>query len=171
MKFSILVLVLLTRASAFSSTRHSQLLHSTGTLTSTVLAVSSVGLGPTNNSQEDKVWVEGIDYTIPNHEEYRLSRRSKIDEQADAWFEKLLGNEVGMLDQLATDMKERLLKQVELVNDVSFLKFWHDTLFDRFHGLSYTHVDMHHYHHQQQHNQQSSCSPKWLWTTKTTLLM
>jgi hypothetical protein len=67
---------------------------------SSVLNMVSIGLGP----DETKEWlrdvdtlVAGVDYDIPNHEEYRLSRRSKLDEQCDIWFERLVSAPEGLL--------------------------------------------------------------------------
>lgn len=99
--------------------------------TSTQLYVS-IGLGPAKKTEEDgedsgaaveveKVeLVAGVDYEIPDHEAYRTSRRSKLDEQCDAWFGALLGGEEdrGILGSLAEEARRTLLAPVPLVNDV-----------------------------------------------------
>jgi hypothetical protein len=126
MKFTTVTIALLAAsASAFISTATTRTA-ATGTVSTTRLLVSSIGLGPSKEDEEQRmqlaneyVWVEGVDYQIPNHEEYRLSRRSQLDERVDAWFESLLAtDQVGVLGKVAVDMKERLLAPVDLVNDV-----------------------------------------------------
>lgn len=69
--------------------------------------------------------VAGVDYEIPDHEAYRTSRRSKLDEQCDAWFARLLGteNDKGVLGELADDARRALVTPVELVNEVR-LPYW-----------------------------------------------
>jgi len=58
----------------------------------------SFGLGPGEQVEEESIASEkvekiaGIDYEIPDHELYRKSRLTKIDEKADDWFATLLGN-------------------------------------------------------------------------------
>jgi hypothetical protein len=93
----------------------------------------SIGLGPsdkdptttatTSTTAQPDVWKVGIDYEIPNHEEYRTSRRSKLDAQCDAWFAQLLGthndnDSTGALGPLAHAMLTRITTPVPLVNDV-----------------------------------------------------
>lgn len=46
--------------------------------------------GNGNDDDDDYQWVEGVDYEVPDHESHRLDRRSKLDEQCDAWFARLL---------------------------------------------------------------------------------
>lgn len=92
----------------------------------TRLAVStgSIGLGPAEDQQASQ-WVDealeaGVDYEIPNHEEYRTSRRSKLDEQCDAWFGSLLeASEGGVLGDLSDEARTILTTPVELKNEVS----------------------------------------------------
>ena len=80
----------------------------------------SIGIGPEKEKDEEvKTLIEGVDYEIPDHEQYRTSRRSKIDEQCDKWFESLMGNEIGILGSLAENAKTILTTPVPLVNDVS----------------------------------------------------
>lgn len=79
----------------------------------------SIGLGPDENVTERKEWVAGVDYEVPNHEEYRLSRRSKLDEQCDDWYGNLLGEDNGVLGSLAVDARKIATTTVPLTNDVS----------------------------------------------------
>src|SRR6056300_1510958 len=83
----------------------------------------SIGLGPADQKEEEekKELVAGVDYEIPDHEAYRTSRRSKLDEKCDEWFGSLLGSEEdkGVLGSLADAARKTLLTPVELVNDVS----------------------------------------------------
>ena len=80
----------------------------------------SIGIGPEKEKDEEvKELVAGVDYEVPDHEQYRTSRRSKLDEQCDKWFESLMGNEIGILGSLAEDAKTILTTPVPLVNDVS----------------------------------------------------
>jgi hypothetical protein len=84
---------------------------------------SSVGLGPAKQEKEEKKeLVPGVDYDIPDHESYRTSRRSKIDEQCDQWFGSLLGDDSnnGILKSLAGDLRNVLATPVPLVNDVRY---------------------------------------------------
>jgi Fe-S cluster assembly scaffold protein SufB len=96
----------------------------------------SIGLGP--GKEDDAVSAEevspaAIDYEIPVHEDYRLTRRSRLDEQCDAWFGQLLDSDdsndskdsasaesasQGMLGDLACMARGQLRTQVTLVNDM-----------------------------------------------------
>jgi hypothetical protein len=78
------------------------------------------GGNETLDKVEKKELVAGVDYEIPDHEAYRTSRRSKLDEQCDVWFGALLGGEddKGVLGRLADDAREVLLTPVPLVNEV-----------------------------------------------------
>ena len=87
------------------------------TTKSSALGVS-IGLGPEENATERKELVAGVDYEVPNHEEYRLSRRSKLDEQCDEWYGKLLGKENGILGSLAADARKTATTPVALTNEV-----------------------------------------------------
>ena len=78
----------------------------------------SIGLGPKETKEEDPEPVAGVDYEVPNHEEYRLSRRSKIDEQCDSWFGRLLDGDDGSLGKLAAEARATLTTPVELVNEI-----------------------------------------------------
>lgn len=88
----------------------------------------SIGLGPEQKSEEEqgeeKELVPGVDYEVPDHEAYRTSRRSKLDEQCDVWFGSLLGTEddKGILGPLADNARKILMTPVPLVNDVSLKK-------------------------------------------------
>jgi len=97
-----------------------------GSTTTTSLGVS-IGLGPekdkakdtaTDEEDEDRPLVAGIDYEIPDHEKYRKSRRSAMDEMCDEWFKDLMQDSNGILDTLAQDSRERLCTTVPLVNEV-----------------------------------------------------
>ena len=81
----------------------------------------SIGLGPgpdqsdIDDEEEEEVRV----YEIPNHEEYRTSRRSKLDIACDQWLENLLDNTPdGILGEIAVKAREKLTATVELVNDI-----------------------------------------------------
>lgn len=92
----------------------------------------SIGLGPDQTDEEEKKeLVAGVDYEVPDHEAYRKSRRSKLDEKCDEWFASLLGTEKdkGVLGSLADETRKILLTPVELVNDVSTKAFSKKNLF------------------------------------------
>ena len=84
----------------------------------------SIGLGPDEAVEQEeegkKELVAGVDYEVPDHEAFRTSRRSKLDEQCDQWFGALLGDEKdhGVLGSLADDVRKILTTPVELVNEV-----------------------------------------------------
>jgi len=65
--------------------------------------------------------VAGVDYEVPDHESYRTSRRSNLDEQCDQWFGALLGDEKqhGVLGSLADDTREIFMTPVPLINEVA----------------------------------------------------
>ena len=81
----------------------------------------SIGLGPEpkTDEEDEKELIPGVDYEVPDHESYRTSRRSKIDEQCDKWFGALLGSEddKGILGSLADDAREILTTPVPLINE------------------------------------------------------
>jgi len=82
------------------------------------VSTGNIGLGPAEDQQETKELVEGVDYEVPNHEEYRTSRRSKLDEQCDAWFASLLNSgDGGVLGDLAEHARTILTTPVELKNE------------------------------------------------------
>ncbi len=119
---SLSCLSLLSSASAFTTNNVSPTPINTAASTSTSLGVS-IGLGPDQAVEEEddkKELVAGVDYEIPDHEAYRTSRRSKLDEQCDQWFGALLGDEQdhGVLGSLADDARKILTTPVELVNEV-----------------------------------------------------
>lgn len=91
--------------------------------TRTRLAVSTgnIGLGPAKDQKEGKKeLVASVDYEVPNHEEYRTSRRSKLDEQCDKWFGSLLNaSDGGVLGDLSDAARTILTTPVELKNEVS----------------------------------------------------
>lgn len=93
----------------------------------------SIGLGPEQAIEEEEEGIEnynkpvkknelvaGVDYEVPDHESYRLSRRSKLDEQSDKWFGALLGDEeqIGIMGSLADDARKVLKTPVPLINEV-----------------------------------------------------
>mmetsp|Transcript_5056 Transcript_5056/g.10397 ORF Transcript_5056/g.10397 Transcript_5056/m.10397 type:complete len:690 (-) Transcript_5056:1763-3832(-) len=86
----------------------------------------SIGMGPEQTVEEEEgeggkssELVAGVDYEVPDHEAYRTSRRSKLDEQCDEWFGAILGDETqrGCLGSLADDAREILLAPVPLINE------------------------------------------------------
>ena len=88
------------------------------------VSTGSIGLGPEGQQQqaeeqEEAELVAGVDYEIPDHESYRTSRRSKLDEKCDAWFGDLLGDDAGdgILGDLAQSARSILTTPVELKND------------------------------------------------------
>jgi hypothetical protein len=99
----------------------------------------SIGLGPDKKLEEDgeegttteqvaaekRELVPGVDYEIPDHEAFRTSRRSKLDEQCDEWFGSLLGGEddKGIMGSLADGARKTLLTPVPLINEVCFCLF------------------------------------------------
>lgn len=96
--------------------------------TSLFVSTGNIGLGPAEDQQETKQLVEGVDYEVPNHEEYRTSRRSKLDEQCDAWFGALLNAaDGGILGDLSDTARTILTTPVELKNEVSADVLWEDT--------------------------------------------
>uniref|UniRef100_A0A7S0UG52 SUF system FeS cluster assembly SufBD core domain-containing protein n=1 Tax=Pseudo-nitzschia delicatissima TaxID=44447 RepID=A0A7S0UG52_9STRA len=110
--------------SAFTPNNVSPTPIKTVTSSSTSLGVS-IGLGPDEAVEQEeegkKELVAGVDYEVPDHEAFRTSRRSKLDEQCDQWFGALLGDEKdhGVLGSLADDVRKILTTPVELVNEVA----------------------------------------------------
>ena len=85
---------------------------------STKLQVS-IGLGPDEDQvQEKKELIAGVDYEVPDHEAFRLSRRSKLDETCDQWFGALMGDGNGVLGSVAETAREILTTPVPLINEV-----------------------------------------------------
>eukprot|EP00934_Nitzschia_sp_Nitz4_P009486 Nitzschia sp. Nitz4//scaffold86_size83305//33503//35834//NITZ4_005256-RA/size83305-snap-gene-0.166-mRNA-1//-1//CDS//3329559232//9476//frame0 len=62
--------------------------------------------------------IPGVDYEIPDHEQYRTSRRTPNDETCDRWFGALLNHPNGFLGPLASDARSQLTTPVPLVNEV-----------------------------------------------------
>jgi len=119
-----------TVAFTFTSPTSTSTLTTASTSTSTTSLGVSVGLGPEQAVEEEEgegkkaekvELVAGVDYEVPDHESYRTSRRSKLDEQCDQWFGALLGDEKtqGVLGSLAEDAREILTSVVPLVNEVA----------------------------------------------------
>jgi hypothetical protein len=73
------------------------------------VSTGNIGLGPGKDQQSSEApkeeWVEGVDYEVPDHEAYRTSRRSKLDERCDAWFGTLLHDDNNGI--LGTRLRER----------------------------------------------------------------
>jgi len=84
MKFSNLSLLLLT---ALCASADAFIAPQPFKATSSALAVS-IGLGPDEQTDTagNRELVAGVDYDIPDHDAFRTSRRTKIDEQCDEWF-------------------------------------------------------------------------------------
>ena len=84
----------------------------------------SVGLGPEEKKEtdDDPELVAGVDYEVPDHESFRTSRRSALDEKCDEWFGSLLGSadDKGVLGSMADEARDKLLTPVPLVNEVCF---------------------------------------------------
>jgi Fe-S cluster assembly scaffold protein SufB len=80
----------------------------------------SIGLGP--DPKHEKQHEEEVirSYTVPNHDDFRFSRRSKLDEQCDRWFGTLLernnNNTGGCLGALADAAHSRLTARVPVTN-------------------------------------------------------
>lgn len=110
---SAVLLLTLSASSAFLVSRSAS--------TSPTALCVSIGLGPeqdqqNNANEQEEIFV----YDIPNHEEYRTSRRSKLDEQCDQWFASLLmsGTDSPCLGVLAEQARSTLETPVPLVNDI-----------------------------------------------------
>jgi len=85
---------------------------------STELSIT-VGLGPdpsVDEEQEEEL-PEGVE--VPNHEEYRTSRRSKIDKRCDEWYGRLLQKtpDGTLPEELREKIRTKLMTPVELVNE------------------------------------------------------
>jgi len=85
------------------------------------------GLENYNKPMKKNELVAGVDYEVPDHESYRLSRRSKLDEQSDKWFGALLGDDeqIGIMGSLADDARKVLTTPVPLTNEIA-LPFDHE---------------------------------------------
>ena len=87
--------------------------------TSTTSLPVSIGLGPEKKGEDqDQELVAGVDYEVPDHGSFRLSRRSKLDEQCDAWYGSLLEGENGIFGDLAKGARDILMTPVPLENEV-----------------------------------------------------
>ena len=118
------------------------------TTTTTTQRHVSIGLGPEKQDDGRPIvesttkpsLIPGIDYEIPDHDAFRTSRRSPIDETCDQWFASLLGKDVMMmmmededddtqesnsffLRDVATAARTKLLTPVELKNEVCTVLF------------------------------------------------
>lgn len=126
----------------FNPTTSSATIKTTTTTTTTQRHVS-IGLGPEKQDDGRPIvesttkpsLIPGIDYEIPDHDAFRTSRRSPIDETCDQWFASLLGKDGMMmmmededddtqesnsffLRDVATAARTKLLTPVELKNEV-----------------------------------------------------
>ena len=117
MKFTVVAASSLMLTSGSTAFTHDWCTKSVSTFRSKQLHVS-IGLGPDEQKDESRDLVPGVDYEVPDHESFRTSRRSKLDEQCDKWFESLVGDEYGTLGSLAEDAKALLMTQTPLVNEV-----------------------------------------------------
>ena len=116
---------------AFTVTTPSASTNRVASYSTSALGVS-IGMGPEQAVEEEEgeggskkssELVAGVDYEIPDHESYRTSRRSKLDEQCDGWFGAILGDETqrGCLGSLADGAREILLAPVPLINEVCIM--------------------------------------------------
>lgn len=85
----------------------------------------TIGLGPGEEAtapvDEYADLVPGVDYEVPDHEAYRTSRRSKLDEECDTWFTTLLESSEEskpFLKSIGDQVLEKLMTPVELKNEV-----------------------------------------------------
>jgi Fe-S cluster assembly scaffold protein SufB len=113
-----LLLWLPTWSAAFTPPQARRAASAATTSSPTMLSVS-IGLGPEENKIEKVELVAGVDYEIPHHEDYRLTRRSPIDEDCDAWFQALVDDgRTGCLGAVAAAALTKLTTPVPLENDV-----------------------------------------------------
>jgi Fe-S cluster assembly protein SufD len=81
----------------------------------------SIGLGPSEEEVDtaDVALVEGVDYVVPIHDDFRTSRRGTLDAACDAWYGDLLeGSPDGILTTAAANARSMLTTPVPLVNDI-----------------------------------------------------
>lgn len=119
---AVLLAISLSKSSAFISS--SNRLTQTSPVSTSLFAV---GLGPTKEEEEEimkeeKELIPEVDYEVPDHETYRLSRRNKLDEKCDAWFGSLLGDidngHSFFLGDIAENCHKTLNTPVELKNEI-----------------------------------------------------
>lgn len=93
-------------------------------------ALSAIGLGPSEeeavaeteavlaSAKMEKVEMEVVE---PNHEDFRMSRLSKMDHKCDAWYGALLGDEAdgGHLGAASVEARRRIMTLPELKKAVS----------------------------------------------------
>jgi len=85
----------------------------------------AIGLGPGEDepavldATQDGTDDDKIAYEVPNHEEYRTSRLTKLDKKVDTWFESLMqGDDEGMiLGRVSQNHHAALTTLPELTND------------------------------------------------------
>ena len=130
---SLFILSLITNKDNVSSFTTNIKRSSSFTTTTTSSLHMSFGLGPGSTEEVDATSVkeekiEGIDYVVPNHELFRKTRLTKIDEQADDWISTLLGSiddndndDSGRypLGDVSKNIMKRILTPVTLQEDVS----------------------------------------------------
>eukprot|EP00547_Thalassionema_nitzschioides_P004310 CAMPEP_0194221596 /NCGR_PEP_ID=MMETSP0156-20130528/30932_1 /TAXON_ID=33649 /ORGANISM="Thalassionema nitzschioides, Strain L26-B" /LENGTH=671 /DNA_ID=CAMNT_0038952049 /DNA_START=54 /DNA_END=2069 /DNA_ORIENTATION=+ len=124
MRFNSLALMMyasLSESWAFISSNNR--LTPTSTMSTSLFAI---GVGPTKEEEEEitkaeKELIPGVDYEVPDHEAYRLSRRASFDEKCDAWFGALLGEiddgHSFFLGDIAEKHHKKLMTPVELKNE------------------------------------------------------
>lgn len=126
---SLFILSLITNKDNVSSFTTNIKRSSSFTTTTTSSLHMSFGLGPGSTEEVDATSVkeekiEGIDYVVPNHELFRKTRLTKIDEQADDWISTLLGgvddnDDSGRypLGDVSKNIMKRILTPVTLQED------------------------------------------------------
>ena len=87
-------------------------------------ALHAIGLGPGEDEQSSSVAIaeQPADVEVEiDHEQYRTSRLSKIDEQCDEWYGALLGtsDEITYLGDVSVEARKRILTLPELKKAVS----------------------------------------------------
>ena len=94
------------------------------------LALHAIGLGPGEDEQSSSVTIAeqpAVAEVEIDHEQYRTSRLSKIDEQCDEWFGALLGtsDETTHLGDVSVEARKRILTLPELKKAVSSEVFFY----------------------------------------------
>ena len=95
-------------------------------------ALHAIGLGPGEDEQSSSVAIAeqpAVAEVEIDHEQYRTSRLSKIDEQCDEWYGALLGtsDETTYLGDVSVEARKRILTLPELKKAVSSEVFFRFT--------------------------------------------